>query len=61
VQSKVCGVCHKPFANGRPTGGVNTKHGEVVVCSPECFLEAHKHAVSFDEMAAAAAKKEPRS
>jgi len=33
-------MCHKPYENGHPSGGISTRNGVVEVCSSECFQEA---------------------
>lgn len=35
-----CDMCHKPYENGHPSGGISTRNGVVEVCSSECFQEA---------------------
>ena len=56
-KSFVCGVCKQTFP-GVPKGGVNTVHGEVIVCtSTKCFASALEHAVPAQDMWKAQANK----
>jgi hypothetical protein len=56
----VCGVCHEK-REGKPSGGVNTRGGEVIVCSHACFLKALEHGVTQAQMIDELSRKGPPS
>ena len=57
-----CGVCKKDFP-GSPSGGFNTRHGEVITCSTDCFLEGVKvnGSVTAQQMWNEQAKNKPKN